>query len=47
METTVRLVGLHFLPYCQTFNVNITPHVCKGFEAISAYIACFLLAWLA
>ena len=36
METTVRLVGLHYPPYRQTFIVNITPHVCKGLEAIRA-----------
>ena len=27
--------------------MNITPHVCKGLEAIWAYTACAPLAWLA
>ena len=44
MATTVALIGLHYLPYRHTFNVNITPHVCKG---LGAYIACALSAWLA
>ena len=47
MATTVALIGLHYLPYRHTFIMNITPHVCKGLEAIWAYRACALLAWLA
>ena len=46
----IALVGLHYLPYRHTLYmlyVNITPHVCKGLEAIWAYIACALLARLA
>ena len=46
METTVRLVGLDYLPYRHTFNVNIRPHVCEGLEAIWAYIACSLFVQL-
>ena len=26
--------------------MNLTPHVCKGLEAIWAYILCALLVWL-
>ena len=44
MATTVALIGLHYLPYRHTFNVNITPHAC---ERLGAYIACALLACLA
>ena len=43
----IALVGLHYLRYRHTLcmlYVNITPHVCKGLEAIWAYIACALLA---
>ena len=49
MATTrpTALVGLHYLPYRHTLYVNITPHVCKGLEAIWAYTACALLARLA
>ena len=46
----IALVGLPYLPYRHTLYmlyVNITPHVCKGLEAIWAYIACALLAQLA
>ena len=46
MATTIALVGLHYLPYRHTLCVNITPHVCKGLEAIWAYIECALLARL-
>ena len=57
MATVTRpivLVGLHYLPYrhrLYMLYVNIAPHVCKGLEAIWAYIACALLvlarlAWL-
>ena len=44
VATTVALIGLHQLPYRHTFYMNITPRVCKGSEAIWAYIACALLA---
>ena len=47
MATTVALTGLHYLPYRHTFNMNRTPHVCKGLQALWAYITCALLAWLA
>ena len=47
MATTVPLTGLHYLPYCHTFNVNIASHVCKRLEANWAYIAFALLVWLA
>ena len=39
---SIALVGLHYLRYRHTLYmlfVNITPHVCKGLEAIRAYIA--------
>ena len=45
----IALVGLHYLRYRHTLYmlyVNITPHVCKGLEAIWAYTACTLLARL-
>ena len=41
MAGTVALIGLH----CQRLNENIKPHVCKGLEAIEAYVR--LLARLA
>ena len=49
MATTrpIALVGSHYLPHRHTLYVNISPHVCKGLEAIWAYIACALLGWLA
>ena len=47
MATTIALVGLEYLPYRHTFNLNITPRACRGLETIWAYIACVLLAWLA
>ena len=34
VATTVALIGLHYLPYRHIFDVNITPHVCEGLEAI-------------
>ena len=43
----IALVGLHYLRNRHTLYmlyVNITPHVCKGLEAIWAYIVCALLA---
>ena len=43
MATTVALLGLHYLPYRHTGDMNITPHVCEGLEAIRAYTACALL----
>ena len=45
--TTVALIGLHYLPCRHTVDMNITPHVCEGLEAISAYTACALLARVA
>ena len=49
----IALVGLGYIT-CPLYRhtlymlyVNITPHVCKGLEAIWAYIACALLAQLA
>ena len=47
MATTVALIGLHYLTYRHTVDMNITPHVCEGLEAIRAYIACALLARVA
>ena len=49
MATTrpIALVGSHYLPHRHTLYVNISPHVCKGLEAIWAYLACALLARLA
>ena len=46
MATTkhIALVGLHYLPYRHTLYVNITPHVCKGLEAIWAYTVCSISA---
>ena len=44
MATTVALIGLHYLTYHHTVDMNITPHVCEGLEAIGAYTACALLA---
>ena len=41
MVTTVA----HYLPYRHTCIMNITPHVCKGLEAIWAYTVCAPLAW--
>ena len=38
MAATVGLIWLHYLPYHHKFNVNIMPHVCRGLEAIWAYI---------
>ena len=43
-QLSVVRIGLHYLPYRHTFNMNITLHVCEGLEAIWAYTACALLA---
>ena len=43
MAATVALIGL----LCLKLNEDIMPHVCKGLEAIEAYISCCLLARLA
>ena len=43
----IALVGLHYLRYRHTLYmlyVNITPHVCKGLEAICAYSVCSISA---
>ena len=42
----IALIGLHYLPYRHKLYINITPHVCKGLEAVWAYIECALLARL-
>ena len=47
MATTVALIGLNYLTYHHTVDMNITPHVYEGLEAIRAYIACALLARVA
>ena len=44
-RVTLPALSSHIVRYM--LYVNITPHVCKGLEAIWAYIACALLARLA